>query len=192
MAKLKIGPKPFVYPMPNFLVGAMVNGKPNIMTVAWGGMVCLEPPAACVSIGHARYTNSGIKQNKTFSINVPSTDLVKETDYCGIASGEHTNKIKDCKFKIFYGKLKSAPMIEQCPVNLECSMIHMLDLGSHELIIGKIEEIYADEECLTEGRPDAFKIKPFTMCAGYQFTYNKLGDVIAKAFNVGKELKYNF
>lgn len=191
MAKVKLGPKSLVYPMPTFLVGAKVNGNPNIMTVAWGATVCAEPPTACIAVGHPRYTNSGIKQNKTFSINVPSVNLVKETDYCGIASGEKTNKIKDCKFKVFYGKLGSAPMIEQCAINFECSVIHMLDLGSHDLIIGKIEETYVDEECLSEGRPDILKINPFTLSSGYQLTYNQLGDIIARAFNIGKDFKYN-
>ncbi|MBM3154604.1 MAG: flavin reductase family protein [Chloroflexi bacterium] len=189
MSKVLLGAATLVYPMPAFLVGANVDGKPNFMTVAWGGIANGEPPMVSVAIRHTRHTLKGITENKAFSVNVPSADLVKETDYCGITPGSKVDKVKVCGFKVFYGKLKSVPLIEQCPVNLECSVAHTLDLGSHVLIVGKIEETYVSEGCLTDGKPDVNKIKPF----GYTMTpdnqYRPLGETIARAFNVGKELR---
>jgi flavin reductase (DIM6/NTAB) family NADH-FMN oxidoreductase RutF len=79
-----------------------------------------------------------MKENMTFSVNVPSADQVKEVDFCGIKSGAKEDKVRACKFKVFYGKVETAPMVEQCPVNLECRIEHMLDLGN--VVVGKIEE----------------------------------------------------
>ena len=137
MGKITMGPQTLIYPMPALLVGANVDGKPNFMVVAWSGIANGEPPMISVAIRHHRYTFEGIRQNMTFSVNVPSTDMVMETDYCGIISGSKANKAEVCQFRVFYGKLGSAPLIEQCPVNLECKVVHILDLGSHSLVVGR-------------------------------------------------------
>jgi len=188
MAKVLLGPQTLIYPMPSLLVGAQVDGKPNFMAVAWGGIAGSTPPMISVALQHHRYTYRGIKQNMTFSVNVPSTDLVKETDYCGIASGAKIDKNEVCGFKIFYGRLENAPLIEQCPVNLECSVVHILNLGSHSLVIGRIDETHVSEDCLTDGKPDVAKIKPFSYVTAPELHYRALGDTIAKAFSVGLEL----
>ncbi|MFC1979804.1 flavin reductase family protein [Chloroflexota bacterium] len=187
MIKTLMGPQTLIYPMPALLVGANINDKPNFMAVAWGGIANSEPPMISVAIRHQRYTLRGVRQNMTFSVNVPSTDMVRETDYCGITSGSKVDKVEVCKFKVFYGKLSNAPLIEQCPINLECKVVHILDLGSHSLVIGRIEEIHVSESCLTDGKPDVNKIKPFAYNTTHQ--YHVLGNAIAKAFSIGKELK---
>lgn len=189
MGKLLMGPQTLIYPMPALLVGANVDDKPNFMAVAWGGIANGEPPMISVAIRHQRYTLKGIKQNMTFSVNVPSTDMVSETDYCGIISGAKFNKAQVCRFKVFYGRLDKAPLIEQCPVNLECKVVHILDLGSHSLVIGQIEETRVSDNCLTDGKPDVSKIKPFIYTTSPASQYQAFGKVIAKAFNIGKELK---
>jgi flavin reductase (DIM6/NTAB) family NADH-FMN oxidoreductase RutF len=189
MGKTLMGPQTLIYPMPALLVGANVDDKPNFMAVGWGGIVNGEPPMISVALRHQRYTLKGIKQNMTFSVNIPSTSLVKETDYCGIISGTKVNKAKVCRFKVFYGKLNNAPLIEQCPVNLECKVMHILDLGSHSLVIGRIEETHVSDSCLTDGKPDVNKIKPFSYTTAPASQYQALGEVVAKAFSIGKELK---
>jgi len=115
--------------------------------------------------------------------------MVRETDYCGTISGSKVNKVAVCKFKVFYGKLENAPLIEQCPINLECKVVHILDLGSHSLIVGKIAETHVSESCLTDGKPDASKIKPLTYITSPDRQYQALGEVIAKAYSIGSELK---
>ena len=186
MGKTKMGPQPLLYPHPTVLVGANVNDKPDFMTVAWAGIAGGTPPMISVALRHSRHTLKGVRQNMTFSVNIPSADIVKETDYCGIVSGAEVDKVKDCRFKVFYGTLNNAPLIEQCPVNLECEVAHILDLGSHSLVIGKIVETHVTEDCLTNGKPDIRKIKPFAFTSGKYFA---IGEVIADAFNAGKELK---
>ncbi len=118
MHKIPTGPKTLIYPLPIVLVGANVDNKPNFLTVGACGIVNLEPPMISVAINHNRYTDRGIRQNMTFSVNLPSRGMVKETDYCGIVSGSKVNKVKVCQFRIFYGKLGNAPLIDQCPINL--------------------------------------------------------------------------
>lgn len=189
MKKVAMGPQTLIYPMPATLVGANVNGKSNFMAVAWCGIANSEPPMVSVALRHNRYTLKGVRDKLTFSVNIPSRDLVEETDYCGITSGSKVNKTEVCHFKVFYGKLSDAPLIEQCPINLECKVVHILDLGSHVLVIGRIEETYVSENCLTEGKPDVNKIEPFAYIPTTTQQYQALGEVVAKAFSIGKELK---
>jgi len=189
MGKVAIGPQTSIYPKPLLLVGTNVNDKPNFMAVAWGGIANGEPPMISVGIRHGRYTMRGIRQNLTFSVNIPHSGLVKEADYCGIFSGATVDKAKVCGFEVFYGKLKNAPLIEQCPVNLECKVVHILDLGSHALVIGRIEETHVSESCLTDGKPDISKIQPAIYSSDPTHHYRFLGETIAAAHSIGKELK---
>ena len=188
MTKKLLGPQTLVYPMPALLVGANVEGRPNFMTVAWGGVACGEPPMLSVAIRHARHTLKGIRQNMTFSANIPSAGQAKEADYCGIVSGSKADKAGACGFKVFYGKLQSAPLIEQCPVNLECRVVNILDLGSHSLVIGRIEETHVSEDCLTNGKPDVVKINPLTYVTSPAARYQGLGEIIGPAFRMGREM----
>jgi len=189
MVKIQMGPQTLICPMPALLIGANVNNKPNFMAVAWGGIANGEPPMISVAVRHQRYTLQGIRQTLTFSVNVPTSSMVKETDYCGIVSGSSIDKVEVCKFKVFYGKANNVPLIEQCPINLECKVVHILDLGSHSLVIGKIEETHVSEDCLTNGQPDLNKIRPMIYAGNPTRQYLDFGKVIAKAFSIGQELK---
>jgi flavin reductase (DIM6/NTAB) family NADH-FMN oxidoreductase RutF len=188
MNKVALGPQTLIYPMPAMLVGANVDGKPNFMAVAWGGIACSDPPMISVAIRHARHTLKGIKQNQTFSVNIPSVEQVKETDYCGMVSGSRVDKVAACRFKVFNGRLASAPLIEQCPVNLECSVVQILNLGSHSLVLGRIEETHVSEDCLTKGKPDVDKIRPLAYVTSPAARYQGLGEVVGKAWSVGQKL----
>src|SRR3989337_711763 len=102
--KREIGTTNCLYPLPTTLVGAMVNGKPNYITIAHVGIMDLG--SILLGMNKAHYTNAGIKANGTFSVNIPSVKIVKEADYCGLVSGKTQNKAS--LFKTFYGKLKTA------------------------------------------------------------------------------------
>jgi flavin reductase (DIM6/NTAB) family NADH-FMN oxidoreductase RutF len=169
------------------LVGANVKGKANFLAVAWFMAASYSPPKVAVSLNKAHYTNQGIKENRTFSVCVPSEDLVEATDYCGLISGSEADKSR--VFEVFYGKLKTAPMIEACPVNLECSLDKVIDNGPrNELFIGDIVSTYTEEKYLTGGVFDIKKAKPFILShSGRQ--YYSLGEPKAKAWNVGKNFK---
>jgi flavin reductase (DIM6/NTAB) family NADH-FMN oxidoreductase RutF len=189
MSKVALGPRTLLYPTPAVIIGAVVIGKPNFMTAAWCGVVSSKPPMVSVSLQHHRHTLVGIKENNVFSVNIPSVDLVKETDYCGLVSGSKIDKAIDCKFKVYNGKLKTAPMIEQCPVSLECKVVQILNLGSHEMVIGQVEETYVTDTCLTSGEPDVDKIQPLLSSMGTVPEYRSFGKAIGTCFSVGKEIK---
>ncbi len=165
------------------LVGALVNGKPNYVTIAHVGI--MDPGAVSLGMNKAHYTNAGIKENKTFSINIPSANMVKETDYCGLVSGEDKNKAD--LFKTFYGALKTAPMIEECSVNMECELITTVDFPNHDVFIGKISAAHCDESVLTKGVVDLEKLQPI-LFAMHDRSYWTVGKRLAKAWNIGKEL----
>jgi flavin reductase (DIM6/NTAB) family NADH-FMN oxidoreductase RutF len=189
MAKIRLEPKAGPLPIlgfyPTIMIGANVDGKPDFTTVAWTGVAASVPPSITIALQHQRHSLKGVRQNMTFSVNIPSTDLVKETDYCGLASGARIDKAGDCRFTVFYGKLKSAPLIEQCPINHACEVVQILNLGSHELIVGRIVESHVSEECLVDGRPDPSKVKPF-LFAG--FGYYTVGEHIGDAFSCGIDI----
>ncbi len=189
MTKKIFGPQPWLFPNPTILVGTIFDGKVNFAPFAWCGITGGEPPTISIGIRHQRHTLKGIYQNRTFAVNVPSVNLLKETDYCGMASGADTDKAKHCKFKIFYGDIKTAPLIEQCPVNLECEVLHILDLGLHALVVGKIVQAHVTEDCLTNDQPDIMKIQPFVYSRGPTARYNAIGEVLGQAYDVGKGLK---
>jgi flavin reductase (DIM6/NTAB) family NADH-FMN oxidoreductase RutF len=184
MKKIEVGPRNFMYPMPTTLVGAIVAGKPNYITIAHVGV--MKYATLSVSLHKRHHTNAGIKESGTFSVNLPSARMVKETDYCGLVSGQDVDKA--ALFETFYGKLKTAPMIRECPVNMECKVIQTLDLGTHEIFIGDIVETYCSEECLTPGKgEDLTRVDPilFSMSGARYF---RLGEQFALAWNAGKEL----
>ena len=187
MGKIEIGAKTFLYPMPTILVGANVGGKPNYSTISFCGIVYNKPAMVTITSGKRHYTSAGIKENGTFSVNIPSEEMVKITDYCGIVSGKEVDKSR--LFETFYGKLKTAPMIKECPINLECKLSQTLDFGgTGEIYFGEIVETYTEEQYLTNGTPDIEKIKPIVFSES-NGNYWKLGGNLAQAWSIGKEFK---
>ena len=186
MKKLEIGARTFLYPMPITLVGANIHGKPNYLTVAYCGIMNHTPPIISIALGKAHYTNAGIKENGTFSVNIPSGELVEITDYCGLVSGHKVDKSQ--LFEAFYGKLKTAPMIRECPLNLECKLIQTLDLSIDEVFIGEIVAAYSEDRYLTNGLPDIKKMNPIVFSM-HDNNYWKVGEHLARAWNIGKEFK---
>jgi flavin reductase (DIM6/NTAB) family NADH-FMN oxidoreductase RutF len=189
MAKTKLeanaGPLPILGFYPTVLIGVDVDGKPDFTTVAWTGVAASVPPSITIALQHHRHSLKGVRQNMSFSVNIPSAGLVKETDYCGLASGARVDKAADCGFSVFYGKLKKVPLIEQCPINHACEVVQILNLGSHELIVGRIVETHVSEDCLVDGRPDPAKVNPF-LFAGRG--YYGIGEYLGDAFRCGIEI----
>lgn len=186
MPKKKIFSKIPVYPMSVIIVGADVENKPNFLTVVWFSMVNFEPPTIAAVLNKGHYTNKGIRENKTFSINVPSTELLAVTDYCSVVSGFDHDKSK--LFDISYGELKNAPMIQECPLTAECRVVQTMQFATHELFIGEIVATYAEDNILTREHPDIKKIKPI-LYSMYDNYYWELGKKLAHAMHVGKRFE---
>jgi flavin reductase (DIM6/NTAB) family NADH-FMN oxidoreductase RutF len=186
MQKLNIDTNVYLYPMPVVLVGAKVQAKPNFMTVGWVSRVNFKPPMIAACINKAHYTPEGIIENRAFSINIPGKSMVGVTDYCGLVSGRKVDKAM--LFKVFYGELQGAPMIAECPLNMECRLVDTVDLPSNYLFIGEIVGAYCGEEFMTDGNPDVRKIDPFVLTMPDN-SYWGVGEFVARAWSVGKELK---
>jgi flavin reductase (DIM6/NTAB) family NADH-FMN oxidoreductase RutF len=175
----------FLYPMPMVIVGALVGGKANFMAVAWASRVNAKPPLIAVALGH-HHTNKGIDENREFSINIPCVELIEKTDYCGLVSGGRTDKSE--VFDVFYGELKNAPLIAECPVCISCTVFNTVQLPFDTLYIGEPKEIITEEKYLTDGKPDIKKIKPFTLSMPDN-NYWSVGEHLGKAWSLGKNLK---
>ncbi len=185
MEKVKISKNAFVYPMPMVLVGAMIENRANFMAVAWITRVNLKPPLIAIGLGN-NYTNIGIQEQKAFSINVPDLDLIEQVDYCGLVSGKDHDKSE--LFDIFYGELANAPMIQQCPVCMECTLVNTVEMPTNTLFIGEIVGAYSEERYLTRAKPDIKKINPFSLTMP-DHIYWTVGENAGKAWGIGKKLK---
>jgi flavin reductase (DIM6/NTAB) family NADH-FMN oxidoreductase RutF len=186
MEKINIGNNVFIYPMPVTLVGATVEDKANFMAVGWVSRVNYAPPMLAIALSKTHYTNVGIRENKTFSVNLPHADLMEQTDYCGLVSGKRTDK--SSVFEVFYGELKTAPMIKKCPLCLECKLVDIHELPSNDLFIGEIVGAYTEEGYLTDGKPDIRKLNPLVLTMPDN-SYWTIGQHAGKAWSVGKRLK---
>jgi flavin reductase (DIM6/NTAB) family NADH-FMN oxidoreductase RutF len=171
--------------MPMVLVGSRKEGRANFMAVAWVSRVNASPNVMCVAIGN-KFTAEGILENKEFSINIPSVDLMPQTDLMGIVSGRDYDKSKE--FDIFYGALKNAPMICECPVMMECRLVKSVRLEVDTLFMGEVMNVWSEEKYLTNGAPDITKVSPFCLSMPDN-RYWSLGKEIGKAWHEGMKLK---
>ena len=183
--KINIGNNVFLLPMPMVLVGSRIKGRPNFMAVAWVSRVNASPNVMCVAIGN-KFTAEGILENKEFSINIPSVDLMPQTDLMGIVSGRDYDKSKE--FDIFYGALKNAPMICECPVMMECRLVKSVRLEVDTLFMGEVMNVWSEEKYLTNGAPDITKVSPFCLSMPDN-RYWSVGKEIGKAWHEGLKLK---
>lgn len=184
--KINIGNNVFVYPMPVTLVGTQVEGKVNFMTVGWVSRVNANPPYIGIGINKVHYTARGILENGGFSVNFPSADMVKKTDYCGIVSGKKEDKSKI--FEVFYGEFEAAPMIRECPLCLECGLVETLEFPTNYFFVGEILAAYSEDHYLTEGRLDIEKMKPLLLTMPDN-SYWTVGDYKGAAWKSGLSLK---
>jgi len=184
--KIDLGPKIASYPMPVCLIGANLGSKANFLTAAWFMSASISPPRIAVALNKGHSTNKGIKEHAAVSVSIPSEDLINATDYCGLFSGSKTDK--SAVFSVFYGKLGTAPMISECPVNMECKLEKVVDNGEHEMFIGEIVSTFTEEKYLTNRAVDLKKVKPFLL-SFYDRQYLGIGESKARAWNAGNNYK---
>lgn len=183
MNKIKIDEDISIYPMPVSLVGTVVNAKVNFMAVSWVSRVNRKPPLLAVGINKKNLTPTGIQENETFSVCFPGAEMLELTDFCGTVSGRNVSK--SSYFDTFFGKLGTAPMINECPLCLECSLYDTIELPSNFLFIGEIAGSYTSAEYLSDGILDINKIKPLLLTVPDN-NYWTVGSNAGKAFGPGK------
>ena len=164
-----------LYPLPAVMVSVRgKNGEDNIITVAWAGTVCTNPPMVSISVRPERYSYQMIKESGAFVINLTTEDLCYATDYCGVRSGRDVDKFKEMKLTKVEAEEISAPMIGESPVNIECKVEQVLELGSHHMFLAKVVAVHADEAYMDErGRFDLNRAKPIVYSHGEYFGIGK-------------------
>jgi flavin reductase (DIM6/NTAB) family NADH-FMN oxidoreductase RutF len=170
--------------MPATLIGSLVGDRPNWMVATYCGLAQHDPPMIALSLAKMHYTNAGIRKAGAFSVNIASSDLAERLDHCGIVSGRTDDK--SACFAAFYGTLGNAPMAAECPLNLECRLVQVLDfLGTNELFIGEVVETYVNSDLMTDGRIDVARLDPLAFTI-MDSMYRRLGPVVGRAWEMGR------
>jgi len=187
--KKSIGAKTLTFPTPTWVVGSYdLQGKPNVMTAAWGGICCSRPPCVCVSLRKATYTYGNIMEHKAFTVNVPSEDFVREADYFGMVSGRDKDKFSVSGLTPVKSDLVDAPYIEEFPLVLECRVIESVEIGLHTQFIGEILDVKAEAGVLGEdGLPDIERVNPIVFSPESR-VYHGVGRKLGPAFSLGREI----
>jgi flavin reductase (DIM6/NTAB) family NADH-FMN oxidoreductase RutF len=149
--KIEKRPATILYPIPVVLVTSIDQaGKPNIITIAWAGVVCSQPPMVGIAIRPSRYSHELITRSRELVVNMPTAEHLKMVDYCGMVSGREVDKFKETGFTPLPASRVKPPLIKECPVNMECEVRHILQLGAHDLFVAEIVVNQVDEEVLDE------------------------------------------
>ena len=178
MAKQQWKPGNMLYPLPVVMVSVRDGeGKDNIITVAWAGTVCTNPPMVSISVRPGRYSYHMLKESGEFVINLTTEELCRAADYCGVKSGRDVDKFRELGLKKEEASVVGAPMIGQSPVNIECRVTKVEELGSHHMFLARVEAVHADEAWMDEnGRFDLNKALPVAYSHGeYYGLGRKLG-----------------
>ena len=175
MVKQTWKPGNMIYPVPAVMVStADKKGNSNILTVAWTGTVCTNPPMAYISVRPERYSYHMIKESGEFVINLTTKKLIRATDYCGVRSGRDVDKWKECRLTKSSAKsLKYAPVIEEAPVNIECKVKSIQELGSHHMFLAEVTAVQVDETYMDE--KGKFDLNRTGLIAYYHGEYLDLG-----------------
>ncbi len=187
--KKRLGPSERLYPMPCALVVGGTMQDADVMAVAWINIVSSTPPSVAMGLRRTRRTLELIHETAQFSVNLPPTSLATKVDYCGLASGRKHDKFAEAGLTLEPGVALGTPLIAECPYNLECRMTTALEVGEYVVVIGEIVETHAEESILdsTGEKVDVDALDPLVYIAGSR-EYRRLGDKIADAFSIGKDL----
>ena len=151
MSKEYWKPGNMLYPVPAVMVSCGRKGeKPNIITVAWAGTVCSDPPMVSISVRKERYSYEIIRETGEFVINLVNRELVRAADYCGVKSGRDADKFKEMGLTAQPSRYVGAPGIGESPVNLECRVTNRLELGSHDMFLARVEGVAIDGKYMDE------------------------------------------
>lgn len=171
MSKQLWKPGNMLYPLPAVLVSCGDrDGNYNVLTVAWTGTICSDPPMVYVSVRKNRYSHHILKETGEFFINLTTEKLAFATDYCGVKSGRDTDKFADMHLTPEMGMLKWAPMVKESPVCIACEVVRIEELGSHDMFIANVKGVYADEAYMDDsGRFDLLKAEPIVYSHGQYY-----------------------
>lgn len=175
-ARIQIKPSTFLNPVPVIMATCGSMEHANIITLAWAGTVNSEPPMLSISVRKERYSHTIIKDSGVFGVNLVSKDIVKQCDYCGVKSGRDTDKFADTGLTKFQGTATGVPLIAESPASLECRVVNILELGSHDMFIGRIENVSVSEKLFDS--KGAIDLRKADLVAYNHGEYYALGDYL--------------
>lgn len=141
--------------------------EPNIITVAWTGLLSRSPATLYIAVHPARHTHAMLKESMEYVINIPSENMVEVVDNIGITSGKKINKFEAYGLTPVAASVVNAPLIKECMVNIECKVKDILNYGSHDIFVAEIVAVHLDEEVIkADGKPDLDKIRPYSFPLG--------------------------
>ena len=180
MKKQEWKPGNMLYPVPAVMVSCGREGeKPNIVTVAWTGTICSDPVMVSISVRPERYSYDIIKETGEFVINLTTKDLVRVTDWCGVKSGRDVDKFKEMNLTAAKANhLQYAPIVAESPVNLECKVTEIKDLGSHHMFLAEVVGVQVSEEYMDES--GKFDLNSTDLVAYSHGEYFVLGEKVGK------------
>ena len=144
-------PGNMLYPLPVVMVSCKrKDERPNIITVAWAGTICTNPAMLSISVKPERYSYDIIKESGEFVVNLVTKDMAYETDFCGVKSGKDIDKFKELGLKEAESKIVKVPGIDKSPVNIECKVVEVKELGSHSMFIAKVVSVNVNEALIDE------------------------------------------
>ena len=183
-------PGNMLYPLPVVMVSCKEKEQKNIVTVAWTGTVCTNPPMLSISLRPERYSYSMIKNTGEFVVNLTTKELARACDFCGVKSGRDTDKFAETGLTALPAANVAAPLIGESPVNIECRVKDILELGSHHMFLADVVGVHISRELLDEtGRFDLAKADPVVYSHG---EYYNLGSLLGTfGYSVRKEPKKN-
>lgn len=174
MSKVIWKPGTFIYPLPVVMVSCGDMNKSNIITVAWTGIINTDKPMCYISVRKERYSHDIIAKNKEFVINLTNKQLTYATDWCGVRTGAKVDKFKEMHLTKEKGKFVKCPLIKESPVSIECKVVEIKELGSHDMFMAEILSIDADEKYIdNKGAFDITKCDLITYANGKYFTLGK-------------------
>ena len=176
----------FCLPWTQTILGTHLDGSINFMALDWLTRVNFKPAMLGVCVNKNNASHGAIVDSGEYSVNIPSQEMVAITDYTGLVSGARLDK--SGLFEVFYGELKAAPMITECPLTMECKVTRTIDLPTNSFFIAEIMAIYTEEKFLTNGVPDVKKMNPFLLTMPDNRFWS-IGENIGKAWSAGKALR---
>ena len=190
MSKVVWKPGTFIYPLPVVMVSCGDMNKSNIITVAWTGIINTDKPMCYISVRKQRYSHDIIAKNKEFVINLTNRQLTYATDWCGVKTGAKVDKFKEMHLTKEKAKFVKCPLIKESPVSIECKVVEMKELGTHDMFMAEILSIDADERYIdNKGAFDITKCDLITYANGKYFA---LGKQVGKfGYSVQKKKKHN-
>ena len=179
MAKISFKPGNMLYPLPAVMVSvADREGRTNIITVAWAGTICTNPPMVSISVRPSRYSHHMILETGGFVINLTTRALVRATDYCGVRSGRDVDKWKEAGLTPMRSDAVDVPCIAECPVNIECRVVRTEQLGSHDMFIAEVAAVHVDDRYMDgKGRFHLEDARPIVYSHG---EYYDLGEKLGR------------